>query len=166
MDDEKEKHFKVIYNQFGKGVFQFIYFKVSDYELAKDLTEETFIRFWKTMQRAKEIHKPSSLVFLIARGIVIDHYRTKRNIAISLDAVDERLLAQLDDTEEQLDKRQILNDIFGKLKTINKDYQEVLVLYYVEELKVSEIAVIINKKENAIRVLLHRAVSALKEKYE
>ncbi len=165
MKDKKEEYLENIYNQYAKGIFRFIYFKVSDYELVKDFTQDTFVRFWKVLMRGDKMQSPKAFVYFIANGIVVDHYRRKKsNNLISLDKVDERLLAKDDDIEEQVDRKQRISQVFAKLKEIKIDYQEILVLYYVEELKVSEIAIILKKKENAIRVLIHRALKALKEK--
>ncbi len=165
MKDKKVEYLENIYNQYAKGVFRFIYFKVSDYELAKDFTQDTFVRFWKVLMRRDKIQSPKAFVYFIAMGIIVDHYRRKKsNNLISLEKVDERLLAKDDDIEEQVDRKQRINQVFAKLKEIKIDYQEILVLYYVEELKVSEIATILKKKEDAIRVLIHRALKVLKEK--
>jgi len=165
MKDKKEEYLENIYNQYASGVFRFIYFKVSDYELAKDLTQDVFVRFWKVLMREEKVQNPRALIYFIANGIVVDNYRRKNsNNSIPLEKIDERLLAKDDDIEEQVDRRKRINQIFAKLKEIKIDYQKILVLYYIEELKVSEIAIILKKRENAIRVLIHRALNALKEK--
>lgn len=167
MSDKKGEYLEKIYNAYTQGVFRFIYFKVSDYELAKDFTEDTFVRFWKLLNRGENIQNPKAIIYLIANGIVIDHYRrNKQKLLISMDMVDERLIAKDDDIEEQLDKKLQIDQVFEKLKELKTEYQNILTLYYIEELKVSEIAFMLNKKENAIRVFIHRALRALKEKYD
>ncbi len=166
MRDKKEYYLENIYSQYAKGIVRFIYFKVSDYELAKDLTQDSFVRFWKVlMMRGETIQNPKAFLYFIANGIIIDHFRRKNsNNLIPLERIDERLLAKDDDTEEGIERRQRMNQVFTKLKEIKTEYQNIVVLYYVEELKVSEIAILLNKKENAIRVLIHRSLKALKEK--
>ncbi len=163
----KEKHeqlFEQAYQQYSPGIFRFIYFKVSDHGLAEDFTADTFTRFWKLLASGKSIQNDKALLYFIARGIVIDHYRKKQlSQNVSLDTIDERLLGVLVGTEDNLSTKQDLNRIYTRLKEIKKEYQDVLLLHYVEDLKISEIADILHKKENAVRVLLHRALKALKE---
>ncbi len=83
-----------------------------------------------------------------------------------MELVDERLLGLLDTIEDTLLQKQALEQIFVKIKHLKKNYQDVLFLHYVEDLTVKEIAYMQKKKENAVRVLLHRALQSLKEMYE
>lgn len=50
------------------------------------------------------------------------------------------------------------------LHTIKDEYREVLVMRYLSEMEVGEIASALEKTSNAIRILLHRAKKALEEK--
>ena len=83
---------------------------------------------------------------------------------MSLDTIDERLLGVIDSAEDKFSMKQELEQVYVKLKAIKKEYQDVLLLHYVEDLRISEIAVVLNKKENTVRVLLHRSLKTLKEK--
>lgn len=157
--------FEDAYRQFAQGVFRFIYFKVSDYELAKDFTADTFIRFWKQLVNGKAIRNNKAFLYFIAKGITIDYYRKKKNTKnVSLDTIDERLLGVIDRVEDKFFIKQEMEQVYIKLKEIKKEYQDVLLLHYVEDLKIAEIADVLNKKENTVRVLLHRALKSLKEK--
>lgn len=165
MEKGKLELFEKAYRQFAPGIFRFIYFKVSDYELAKDLTADTFIRFWKQLINGTQIQNNKALLYFIAKGIIIDYYRKKKNTkTVSLSTIDERLLGVIDSTEDNVSIKQEMEQVYIKLKEIKKEYQDVLLLHYVEDLKISEIAAVLNKKENAVRVLLHRALKTLKEK--
>lgn len=166
MEGEKlHRRFEEAYRQFAQGIFRFIYFKVSDYELARDFTADTFIRFWKQLAKGKEIQNNKALLYFIAKGITIDYYRKKKNTrSVSLEKIDERLLGVIDTDEDKFSTREELEQVYIKLKEIKKEYQDVLLLRYVEDLRISEIAGVLNKRENTIRVLLHRALKTLKKK--
>lgn len=49
------------------------------------------------------------------------------------------------------------------IKKLKQDYQEVLLLKYVEELTTAEIAEILNKSQVNVRITMHRAMKKLKE---
>jgi len=156
--------FEIIYTQYAGGIFRYIYFKVSDYELARDITTEAFIKYWKILSVEKKIASPKALLYLIAKGLVIDYYRKKKNSKrVSLESIDERLLGVIDTVEDSLFKKQELEQIYRKIRRLKKDFQDILFLHYVEDLTVKEIAFMQKKKENAIRVMLHRALQSLKE---
>jgi RNA polymerase sigma-70 factor (ECF subfamily) len=159
----EEKKFNTVYKEFAGGIFRYIFFKVSDYEVAADLTADTFTRFWKVTLR-EPIDNAKAFLFSIANGIIIDYYRKKkRQKKVSLDVIDEWLLGVMDKNEDMLSNKQEITYIFLKLKKLKKTYQDILLLYYVEELKIEEISLILHKTENNTRVMLHRALQALKK---
>jgi len=159
----EEKLFNDVYRRFVVGIFRYVYFKVSDYETANDLTADIFTKFWKLLKK-ETVANNKALLYEIARGIVIDYYRKKKNRKnISLEEIDERLLGTLDKSENNLETKQEINRIVLQLKKIKKEYQEVIILYYIEELTISEISFIFHKTENNTRVILHRALKALKK---
>lgn len=167
MKDNIYKKFESIYNDLAGGIFRYVYFKISDYELARDITAEIFIKCWKILSEEKRITNHKALLYFIAKGLVIDHYRKKKNNKrISLESVNERLLGLLDKTEDTILQKQELAQIYIKIKQLKKDFQDILFLHYVEDLTIKEIAFIQKKKENAVRVSLHRALKSLKESYE
>lgn len=152
-----------LYQQYASSIFRYAYFKVSDYEIASDLTADTFIRFWKVLKKEK-IVKPKAFLFAIVNGFIIDYYRKRKNQKkIGLDVIDERLLGFTDRNEEAFARKQEIEIVYANLGKIKKEYQDVLLFYYVEELTIKEISYIMNKNENNIRVLIHRALRALKK---
>jgi len=159
----EEKKFNEAYQKYAGNILRYIYFKVSDYDTACDLTADTFARFWKVLNREPVVNSKAFL-YSIANGIVIDHYRKKKNQKkISLESIDQRLLGFIDRSEDNLSKRQELEEVLVELKKLKKEYHDILLLYYVEELKVTEISVIFHKTQNNTRVILHRALQALKK---
>ena len=54
-------------------------------------------------------------------------------------------------------------DIERALKVLKDEHREVIILYYIDDLPISEISRILDKNEGAVRVLIHRALNALKE---
>lgn len=162
--DKIYEKFETSYNQFAGGIFRYIYFKVSSFELTQDLTSDVFVRYWKILTEGKNIVNHKALLYFIAKGLIIDFYRRrKNNKKISLEDIDERLLGVLDKVEETISQKQELEQVYAKIKKLKKADQEIIFLHYVEDLSVKEIAFIQKKKENAIRVHLHRALKMLKE---
>jgi RNA polymerase sigma-70 factor (ECF subfamily) len=158
------KKFETIYNQFSQGIFRYVYFKISDYELSQEVTSDTFLKYWKILSEDKKIENHKALLYFIAKCLIIDYYRKKKNKKqIALEKIDERLLESIDDAEETLLFKEELDEVYRKIRSLKKNYQDVLFLHYVEDLSIKEIAYIQKKKENAVRVLLHRALKFLKE---
>lgn len=165
MDKTIKKQFEASFREFAESIFRYVYFKVSEHDLAQDIAEDTFVRYWKILIKGEKVNNHRALLYFIAKGIIIDFYRKKKNSKkVSLERIDERLLGVFDRAEDNISKKQELEQIYATVKKLKKDYQDVLFLHYVEDLSVKEIAFIQKKKENAIRVLLHRALKELKKK--
>ena len=57
-------------------------------------------------------------------------------------------------------------EIEKNIRFLKDEYRDVILLKYVEELSIKEIAEILNKSRGAVRVILHRAMKILKENLE
>jgi len=55
-----------------------------------------------------------------------------------------------------------LENLKKALRRLRDEYSEVIIWHYLDDLSVKEIAEILNKRENNVRVLLHRALESLK----
>lgn len=150
---------------YSAKILRFVSFRVSDSETAKDLTTDTFVRFLKVLDKGEKIGNTKALLYRIARGLIIDFYRKdKKTKTVSIDEIDEKILSYDTDFVGELAKKQEIETVYKSLSKMKKNYREVLLLYYVDELGVEEISIVMNKSENYIRVLIHRAIIALKEK--
>jgi len=161
-----QEAFGVIYNHYIAQIYRFVLFKVSGKQIAEDLTHEAFLSAWQNIKNYKQKEFPiSSWLYQIARNKVIDYYRTnKKNISIDTEEFDESSLG----SEEQkgLDTPMSIAKIKSLIKFLKPEYQDVIIMRYVEDLDHKEIAKAINKSEGAVRLLQHRAIKNLKELYE
>ncbi len=155
----------MLYDYYVERIFRFILFKVSSTEIAEDLTSEVFLKTWEYINRMTEkIGNFNALLYRVARNAVIDHYRSKSRMFGS--ASDEELFEQIADKrdmEKETDTQLEIQDVRNHLKKLKDVYREAITLKYIEEFSIAEIAEIMGKKKGAIRVILHRAIKALKE---
>ncbi|MEY4731667.1 MAG: hypothetical protein RL681_613, partial [Candidatus Parcubacteria bacterium] len=103
-----------------------------------------------------------SWLYRIARNEVIDHYRTRKQ-AISLDDIDPEYFASLDRAMEDAERRMDVRRITDALKQLKPEYQDVIIMRFVEDLSPKEVAVALQKSEGAVKLLQHRAVKQLQE---
>ncbi len=156
--------FGQLYHTYIDRIYRFIYFKVSNKEEAEDVTSEVFLKTWHylTGKELKEVTSFSGLIYKVARNCLVDFYRVKSQrqelpleSALELGVHDKRY----HDIALKQEAAQILQ-VVAKLK---REYQEVILLKYIEELSVGEIAIILDKSPTNIRVTLHRALKVVKE---
>ncbi len=155
-----------LYDRYVAGLFRFISFKVNSKEEAQDLTSEVFLRAWHYVLESRDITSFSSLIYRIARNIVIDHYRARRP-HISLDEEiesgnDEGHPTDLGEQIELLETHLEANTVIEAMKLMKEEYRDVLMLRHVEGLSVGEIADIVGKTQVHVRVTMHRALKTLR----
>lgn len=156
-----------IYDSYAPRIYRFVFFKVSSEEEAQDITADIFLKSWQYLldERGKEVRHLPGLLYGIARNCVIDFYRsraTKEALLPITDALDETVA-----DERRLDEKTIAKidvELLGRqLRNLKDEYREVLVMRYLDELSIGEIAEALDKTSGNVRVLLHRATEALKK---
>lgn len=161
------KKFSQIYDQYVEKIYRFIYLKVNSEEIAQDLCSETFLRGWNAYQKnhnpKPEIKNIQAFLYQIARNLIIDHYREKgKREIVSAEQV------SIIDPQPGLEIKMALNSDLEQVKAalidMKEDYQNVVIWRYLDDLSISEIAKMLNRTEQATRVLLHRALNSLREK--
>lgn len=160
------------YDLYFDEIYRFAYFRLSnDKELAEDIASHTFLKAWNHIQNnnISDYKTLKSLFYRVARNLIIDFYRVnnKNKENISIDESDENNQNfELTDEKENLQKRIEIKDDFENIcQSMNKlksDYKEILTLRYINELSISEIAELLQKSKGNIRVLIFRAIKALK----
>lgn len=157
------------YDLYLDDIYRFIYFKVSSREEAEDLTSAVFLKAWDYIQNNNLIDYKTlkALFYKIARNLVIDHYRKKSvQLNVSLDADPDKTV-DIKDDKQDIEKRveflSEFSEIEKKLLQLKYEYREVVMLRFINELSISEVAEVLDKPRGNVRVLLHRAIAALKK---
>ena len=162
------KEFSKIYDKYIDKIYRFVFLKVSSPEVAEDLTSETFLKGWMAFreQRTKnnkqrtKIENPPAFLYQIARNLVVDYYREKGRTQIV--SADYRIIDPRIDLEEKANLSSDFEEVRRALTNLKEDYQDVIIYRYLDELSVPEIAKVMQKSEGTVRVLLHRALAALR----
>ena len=156
-----KKEFGKIYDQYIEKIYRFVFLKVSSQDIAQDICSETFLKGWESFKTQK-IDNPQAFLYRIARNLVIDHYREKGRTNI-VSAEYTLIPDPRANFEEKIALDSDLDQVKKAMSRLSDDYQNVVVLRYLEDLPISEIAKALDKTEDATRVTLHRALKALKK---
>lgn len=98
-----KNEFESCYEAEADSIYRFCLVRVSNQELAKDLTQETFTRMWQTMCNGAKIINPRAFLFAIAHHLIIDWYRKKKTVSIEEDEESETGLCDYISNESYLD---------------------------------------------------------------
>ncbi len=142
-----------IEEQYDK-IYRYCYFKLCDKQLAQDITQEAFLRFYRqglSFDNGKEL----PYLYTIAKNLCIDEFRKK-----TVDSMEEiETEAASDPTEEWVDTL-VLRSIVSRLPN---GEQELLFLRYVNELPITSICKITGLSRFAVYRRLSKSLKWLKE---
>ncbi len=156
-DDEA---FARLYDGYVERVYRYIYFRVSDDHATEDLVAQVFLNAWKNLDRYKIGTAPFiAWLYAIARNLVIDHYRSKRELVPLEEAV--ALPSDMESPDEQAQLHFDLEAMRDALQFLTGDQQQALILKYIAGLPNENIARIMNKQEGTIRGLQMRGLQIL-----
>ena len=165
MEENISDTFKKIYEEQSDQIFRFCIVRVSNREQAMDITQETFLRLWKTLLEEEKIDNVRAFLFTIAHRLIIDWYRKKKSISIEsmttgdeipFDVPDEKTI---DNIEFGAEGRYILDKI-NELGATNRDP---VYLRFVEDLSPEEIGKILEISTNATSVRINRGLEELRK---
>lgn len=163
---ENKEIFTRAYDDYIDQIYRFVYFKVGSKEEAQDLTSAVFLKTWDYINKNK-IRKKTlrALIYKIARNAVIDYYRGRSMTQNNMESLDEGLNI-IDERQDMIKSIELSMDmtlISESLGELKDEYREVIILRFTEELSISEISSILEKSKGNTRVLLFRALKALRE---
>lgn len=149
------------------SIYRYIYIRIGmNREIAEDLSQEVFYKVWN---RRNDFDKSKSSLkswlYLIAQGLIIDHYRKSTSKGKDKKAeLDTEEIEKFGDTSNTDISDELLSEwILSKMKSLSEEEQELIILRYIEDENIKVISEIIGKKESATKVSIHRAINKLRE---
>jgi len=157
--------FALLYERHLPGVYRFASSRVASREEAEDVTSEAFRAAWSSRRTYRGRGTFRAWLFCIVRRTLANHYRHRKPVS-SLGLPDARRLPDAAPTpeeeallEEERETARVL------LRGLSDLQQEVLQLRFAADLTYPEIAVVIGKREEAVKKIAQRALEALRGRH-
>lgn len=160
--EDESKSIEEICSATWEPVYRFVYYKVQNREEAEDITQETYFKAISYLQKNNiKIDRYVSYLKTVSLNVLRDRWRKnkRQGTNVNLEAVNPEVLALADPTEAIAQREYILN----ALNLLNEEQRTVIELRVLKGYSVADAAKEMNKKENSLRVLQHRALQTLAE---
>ncbi len=151
--------FGQLYEAYLDRVYRFIFFRVTDVQMAEDLTSQVFLKAWENLGRYHPHGPFLAWLYAIARNTVIDNYRTRKQ-TVSLDEA-APVAAQDDKLDDRMQLEFEMQTLQAAMQHLTLEQQEVITLKFIAEYDTAHIAKHMGKSEGAVRALQMRALQAL-----
>jgi len=151
----------VLYETHHPAVFRYLYYRVGDRQTAEDLTSEVFLRMVRSLAGYKD-HGISfqAWLFKIAWNLSVDYFR--RTWASPQIELPENLPASEAEPGAAVERRLTVDVLRWALSQLSVDQRDVVVLRFVADLSIAEVARALNRSDDAVKGLQRRGLMALR----
>lgn len=150
---------RAVYDEHYEAVLKYIVYIVNDEQLAYDLLQDTFLKFYRF---DFHVQYPRTYLMKIARNCIYDYFRRKRIVQFFTlmrdERVDEKPLPQMVVEQNEENER-----LYMALQQLPVKLREVITLRYIEEYSVKEAAEILNCNESKVKNDTAKGLKLLRE---
>jgi RNA polymerase sigma-70 factor (ECF subfamily) len=157
--------FATLYDEYVGRVYRYVRIRTASDSDSEDLTEQVFLKAWQALPRFEERGRPFiAWLYAIAGNIVADHFRSRAIRAGQHAELDPNMVDGHPETDpvEVSERDQRRRQLETAIRRLPPAQQKVVVMRFIEGMSSSDIAEATGQKEGTIRVIQHRALSALK----
>ncbi|MDD2252175.1 MAG: ECF subfamily RNA polymerase sigma factor, BldN family [Dehalococcoidales bacterium] len=157
-----QEAFAQIYEENFDKIFRYIAIKIGNQMEAEDLTQQVFMKALKAISSYKWKDVPfSAWLYKIAHNQVVDYFRKKNRRPET--ELNEDITSVEDHPYKAAEFKVELEELSRALKKLTHLQQEVISLRFSCEMPIAQVAIIMGKKEGAIKALQHSAIQALRK---
>jgi len=161
---EPSPNVEEVLQRFEVPLLQYAARITGDRERAKDVVQETFIKFHRNGALSRE-GETATWLFAVCRNGALNVCRKERRMMY----LDEEMIEARESKEpmpfDQLEQKEAAGFLLRIVATLPARQQEVLQLKFQNDLSYHQIADIMKTTANNVGVLLHTALRALRQRY-
>lgn len=138
-------------------IYRYCYYKLSDKWQAEDVTQDIFISFFKHFNSYIHKGKAKNYLYVIAGNLCKNEYKKHKEVS------DWQAEDQIVDTKEVQKEIVLKVSMEQEISRLPKEFKEVILLYYFQNLKIKEIAEILDINVSLVKYRLSESKKMLKK---
>ena len=140
-----DRAFEALYERYHRRIHAYVFGMVKDHGRAEDITQEVFLRAWRSMESFRGDSGFATWLFRITMNICVDHARHRQaqpqTTTLTTEDDEERPIHDTAPTpEEQLDNRELGRELAAALAEISEEHRRIVLLRDVSGMSYTEIA--------------------------
>jgi len=158
-----QESFEELVTRYKKLVYSVVYNMINDKEEANDVSQEVFLRIYKSLARYNPEYKFSTWAVKIATNLCLDILRKKKLDSMPIEEV-ETYLGDVDTPEESYLKKERMESVRKAVSQLPDKYKIPIILFHQNGLSYEEITRVLGEPMTIVKNRLYRARLMLKEK--
>jgi RNA polymerase sigma-70 factor (ECF subfamily) len=159
------KAFDMLYRTYFTPLFRYVFVRLKTREDAEDVVQETFLKAYQALPRYE--HSRDTMLpylFTIARNLLINHTKKKRPETLPSEDIDRYTGSE--ETSHMSEALELRAELAAVMDVLSDTEREVIELKFFGEQSYTEIAVLLEKREDAVRQHVARAMKKMRSKIE
>ena len=151
---QKDRAFEVLLQRYQAKVFRLVFSIVGNRSRAEEVTQDAFLKIWQALAGFDGRASLSTWIYTIARNTSISHLRSEFY----------RKTLSLEDSPEPFAAAEpVLSRIETERLVANlpEEQREIIVLFYLQEQSIEDVAAMLDLPEGTVKSQLHRARKAM-----
>jgi RNA polymerase sigma factor (sigma-70 family) len=151
--------FGVLVDRYKEMIFTLALKMIKNREEAEEVSQDTFIKVFNSLNKFKGDSKFSTWIYKIAYNTCLDRLKKnkKEENTISIDEFSDHLVKTLDNALSALEEKERKQTIQNCLNLLSREESFLLTLYYFDDQNLDEIAKIMDINSNNVKVKLFRS---------
>lgn len=154
VESKKEKELKKYIIENKESLYKFAYTYVRNEDDALDIVHDAICKALTNIKNIKDINSIKPWVFQIVYNSAMDYIRKNKKYVITDNDLELENLIIYDEYKDI--------DLQRALDLLPEKYRTVIILRYFEDMKISDIAHMLNENENTIKTRIYKALNKLK----
>ncbi len=151
-------------------VFSYVLRISGDINVAQDLSQDTFVKAWKNIQKYDPTRDFKPWLMRIAHNVANDYFRKRKDVPLSELSENESLSYEESTSdgglEFELSRKEESEKVLQALARLSTIEREILVLHYMEDFSIPQISQILDIPEETARTRLKRARKSFSVTFE
>lgn len=168
-----EESFRVLLDKHRKTVIRFVYRMVQDHAVAEEISQEVFLRVYRSRDSYQPAAKFTTWLFRIATNLALNRLRDgkKERGHQRLDAPREmgndgdrarEVIDRTPSAEQEMVRESRLKEVRDAIALLPEKQRAAILMHKYEEMEYSQIANVLECSESAVKSLLFRAYETLR----
>ncbi|WP_078379206.1 RNA polymerase sigma factor [Sutcliffiella halmapala] len=155
--------FEAFIHRYHAPIHQYIERLLKDQKKAEDIVQETFIRLLKQLQQKKIPTYPKAWLYRVASNLCRDYWRSAQYRSEGT-AKDEMPVTvdQQSSVIEIYERQETRKEVLASLNTLSESQQQIVTLRFYQDMKLKEIAEILDIPLGTVKSNLFHALKKLK----
>jgi RNA polymerase sigma-70 factor (ECF subfamily) len=159
----EEKTFSQIYNDYGKTIWNFLYFKCGDNAQADDLVQDAFIKLWQNCKKVTR-EKAKSFLYTVSNNMFLNQVAHDRVVLQYAQLQPQKV--DIQSPQYLLEEKQYHQRLQNAIANLTETQRTAFLLNRIEGKKYAEIAEILGISVKAVEKRMSHALASLRKEIE